>query len=178
VLPGGCDAFITRERGIAVFWAVADCAVVLLVDPVHRAIGLAHAGWRGTKEGIVRNTLDAMTACYETRAADVYAAIGPTIGACCYEVDEPVRRAFKTNPFADAHVRFSTELVRDADGAPLHSLRLDLSASNHAQLLACGVRDDRIEQSDLCTAMHTDLFFSHRKEGVPTGRFAVALGLV
>lgn len=178
LLPGRCDALITCARGIALYWAVADCAVVLLVDPSHVAIGLAHAGWRGTRDGIVRKTLEAMRERYGTVPEHCLAAISPTIGPCCYEVDDRVRLAFRANPFVEANARFSTQRLPDAAGGERESLRLDLAASNQAQLIACGVPSARIEASDVCTGSRTELFFSHRVEGGPTGRFAVALGLL
>jgi YfiH family protein len=178
ILPEGCDAFITRERGIGLFWAVADCTVVLLIDPLHEAIGLTHAGWRGTAGAILRNTLDAMHARYGSEPDDLLAAIAPTIGPCCYEVDEPVRRAFASDPLPQRAARFSTVTVTGEDGVERDSLRLDLAASNHAQLLELGVPGAHIEVSDLCPGTHTDLFYSHRMEGGRTGRFAVVLGLI
>lgn len=178
ILPGGCDAWITSSRGIGLFWAVADCSVILLVDPVHNAIGLTHSGWRGAAGAILRNTLDAMHARYGSEPSDLIAAIAPTIGPCCYEVDEPVRRAFSSDPLSRRTARFSSILAQSEDGAPRESLRLDLAASNHAQLLELGVSESRIEVSDMCPGTRTDLFYSHRMEGGRTGRFAVVLGLV
>jgi YfiH family protein len=177
ILSGGCDAYITQARGIGLFWAVADCAAIMLVDSVHRAIGLTHAGWRGTSGAILRNTLDAMREGYGTQPGDVLAAIAPTIGTCCYEVDEPVRQAFASDPLAARTGQFTTTSVPTEDGGERESLRLDLSASNYAQLLELGVPAAQIETSDLCPGSHTDLFFSHRMEGGRTGRFAVVLGL-
>jgi polyphenol oxidase len=178
ILSGGCDAFITREQGIGLFWAVADCTVILLVDPMHRAIGLTHAGWRGTSGSILRNTLEAMHARYSSQPSDLRAAIAPTIGLCCYEVDEPVREAFARDPLSKRTARFSTTTVCGEDGQERASLRLDLAASNHAQLLELGVPESHIEVSQLCPGSRTDLFYSHRMEGGRTGRFAVVLGLV
>jgi YfiH family protein len=181
LLPGRGDAFITRVRGIALYWAVADCSVILLVDPAHQAIGLAHAGWRGTSEGVVLQTLAAMSRTYDTSPEECFAAIGPTIGPCCYEVDEPVRQAFRanpSNPLAEEIARFSTVRVPDDARGERESLRLDIAASNHALLVACGVPASQIEVADLCTGSHTNPFFSHRVKGGPTGRFAVALGLL
>ena len=178
ILPGGCDAHITQVRGIGLFWAVADCTAILLVDRAHRAIGLTHAGWRGTSGAILRNTLDAMRERYGTQPSDVLAAIAPTIGPCCYEVDEPVRQAFASDPLAARTGQFSVITVPTEDGGERESLRLDLSASNYAQLLELGVPAAQIETSDLCPGSHTDLFFSHRMEGGRTGRFAVTLGLL
>lgn len=176
ILPGGCDAVITQTRGIALFWAVADCSVILLVDPEHQAIGLTHAGWRGTRGGIVRATLEAMRKQYGTLPDQIYTAIAPTIGPCCYEVDEPVRAEFERNPFAWRNAHFSTVAVTTAEG-DRDSLRLDVLASNRSQLLELGVPAERIELGQLCTGSRTDLFFSSRIEGARTGRFAVALGL-
>ncbi len=178
ILPQGCDAFITRARGIGLFWAVADCAVVLLVDPAHEVIGLTHAGWRGTCGAIVRETLEAMHERYGTRAEEVVAAIGPTIGPCCYEVDERVRQEFDRDPLARRTARFSTVTVTSAEGHERPSLRLDLAASNRAQLLELGVPEQQIEASDCCPGSHTDVFYSHRMEGGQTGRFAIVLGLL
>lgn len=178
ILPEGCDAFITQVRGIGLFWAVADCAVVMLVDPVHRAIGLTHAGWRGTQGAIVRNTLEMMRERYATKPSDLLAAIAPSIGPCCYEVDAPVRQAFEANAFVRKTARFLTVNVQEESGIERESLRLDLAASNRAQLVALGIPDQHITVSDLCPGSRTDLFFSHRMEGGHTGRFAVVLGLV
>lgn len=177
ILPGGCDAFISQLPGIGLFWAVADCSVILFVDPTHKAIGLTHAGWRGTCGGIVRNTMDAMYKQYGTTPDQVYTAIAPTISPCCYEVDEPVRDEFARNPFAWRNAHFSTVTVSTPEGAH-ESLRLDVLASNRSQLLELGVPAAHIELSQLCTGSRTDLFFSSRIEGGQTGRFAVALGLV
>lgn len=178
ILPEGCDAFITRVRGIGLFWAVADCSVILLADRAHRAIGLTHSGWRGAAGLILRNTLEAMHARYGTEPSDLLAAIAPTIGPCCYEVDEPVRQVFAHDPLAERTARFSTVMVPTEDGDERESLRLDLAATNRAQLVELGVPEARIEASDVCTGSHTDIFFSHRMEGGRTGRFAVVLGLV
>ena len=178
ILPGGCDALITRVRGIGLFWAVADCTAIMLVDRAHRAIGLTHAGWCGTSGAILRNTLEAMHTHYGTRPADLLAAIAPTIGPCCYEVDEPVRQAFAGDPLAERTAHFSTVTVPAEEGGVRASLRLDLAASNYAQLRDLGVPAAQIETSEMCPGSNTDLFFSHRMEGGRTGRFAVVLGLL
>ena len=172
------DAMITRLRGVGLYWAVADCAAVLLADPAHGAIGLAHAGWRGTAGAILSRTLAAMAHAYGTHPADVYAGVGPSIGPCCYEVDEHVQAAFAAHPLAHATGVFSTVTVADGAGGERESLRVDLAASNRAQLRALGVSDDHIETSDFCTGHRRDLFYSHRMEGGRTGRFAVVLALV
>jgi purine-nucleoside/S-methyl-5'-thioadenosine phosphorylase / adenosine deaminase len=173
------DAMITRLCGVGLYWAVADCAAVLFADPAHGAIGLAHAGWRGTAAAIMASTLAAMARAYGTRPSEVRVAIGPCVGPCCYEVDERVRAAFAAHPLAHETGVFSTVTVPDgAHGGARESRRVDLVASNHAQLRALGVPDDHIEASDFCTGHQRDLFYSHRMEGGRTGRFAVVLALV
>jgi purine-nucleoside/S-methyl-5'-thioadenosine phosphorylase / adenosine deaminase len=173
------DAMITRLRSVGLYWAVADCAAVLLADPAHGAIGLAHAGWRGTSQAILASTLDAMAHAYGTRPSEVRVAIAPCVGPCCYEVDERVRAAFAAHPLAHATGVFSIVTVPDgAAGGARESHRVDLVASNRAQLRALGVPDDHIEASDFCTGHRRDLFYSHRMEGGRTGRFAVVFAQV
>ncbi len=171
------DALITRARGVGLFWAYADCTPILLVDPAHEAIALVHAGWRGTSSAVAVNALTAMHERYGTQPDEVYVGIAPSIGPCCYEVDAPVRDAFAAHPLAAQHTFFSEIMVPTGDGDQRPSLRLDVAACNRAQLLASGVRADRIEQSELCTGCRRDLFFSHRLENSKTGRFAVVIAL-
>jgi polyphenol oxidase len=177
VLDARADIMITRQRGLGLTWAYADCTPVLLVDPVHEAIALAHAGWRGTSQAVAVVAIEAMHASYGTRPSDVIAALGPAIGPCCYEVDEPVHAAFTAHPLASQHMFFSTLSITNQDGTSRESLRVDVLAANRSQLIAAGVRADHIEMSGFCTGCSTDLFFSHRVENGRTGRFAVVLGL-
>jgi YfiH family protein len=178
VAPGQADALITHQRGLGLFWAYADCAPVLLIDPQREAIGLVHAGWRGTSGAVVLAAVTAMGERYGTQPDDLHVCIGPAIGPCCYEVDAPVRAAFDAHPLAGPHAVFSTVMVRDDAGEERASLLLDVVASNVAQLRAIGVPEDQIEASGLCTSCRRDLFFSHRGEHGRTGRFAVVLALL
>ncbi len=171
------DAMITRLRGVGLFWAYADCTPVLIVDPAHEAVALAHAGWRGTSGAVAVATLWCMRERYGTRAADVWVGLGPSIGPCCYEVDEPVREAFLSHPIAREHLYFSTVLVPDGTCGMRPSLRLDVEAANRAQLIAAGVPEEQIESSGFCTGCRRDLFFSHRMENSRTGRHAIVIGL-
>ena len=171
------DAMITRVRNIGLFWAYADCTPILIVDPAHAAIALVHAGWRGTSGAVAVAALTAMGQHYGTRPDEVHIGVGPSIGPCCYEVDEPVRAAFAAHPLASQHTFFSTSMVPDDRGDQRPSLRVDVAASNRAQLMASGVRDERIEMSEFCTGCRRDLFFSHRMENNRTGRFAVVVAL-
>lgn len=167
------DAMIAHQTGFALCWAYADCAPVLLYDPRHRAFALIHAGWRGTAAGVVPNAIAAMAERYDSRPAELLAGVGPAIGACCYECGLEVREAFAAHPLAAECARF--EERRDDSGK--RRLYLDVAGSNVAQLRASGIAEEHIEASGYCTGCRTDLFYSHRREPKPTGRFAVAIGL-
>lgn len=178
ILPNQVDALMTRVRGIGLFWAVADCSPVLVVDPVHEAIAMVHAGWRGTSRAIIVDAIQRMRELYDSHPADLFVGVGPTIGPCCYEVDEKVQNAFAAHPIASAHARFTTLRVPDSTGSSRSSLRLDLAASNQAQIRSIGVPEEQIELSGFCTGCQRDLFFSHRMEGGRTGRYAAVLALL
>lgn len=159
------DALVTRRPGIFLLLTFADCVPLLLYDPVQRAMGLAHAGWRGTVGKVALETVRAMERSFGSRPADIVAGIGPSIGPCCYQVGEEVAQemadAFPSSPGLVA--------VRD------RRCYLDLRQANLEALREAGVRQTEVVA--LCTACHTDLFFSHRAEGGTTGRFAVIIGL-
>lgn len=167
------DAMLTDLENVALCWAYGDCAPILLYDPEHRAVGMVHAGWRGTARGVVPAAIAAMRDRYGTRPASLLAALGPAIGACCYEVSEAVRETFAAHPLASECAVFAE--TTSAAGTP--RLSLDVAASNQRQLLASGVLSEHIEVSGFCTGCRTDLFYSNRREPKPNGRFAVAIGL-
>lgn len=169
------DAMLSDVPGFALCWAFGDCAPILLYDPAHRAFALVHAGWRGTAGAIAPRAIAAMSRRYGTRAADLLVGIGPTIGSCCYEVNEQVRARFAANPLAWETARF-VERAPDV-GAEGTGLYLDIAAANYRQLLAAGVDPEHIEMSGYCTGCQTDMFFSHRREQWPSGRFAVGIGM-
>lgn len=173
LLQSGADAMIADQPGFVLCWAFADCAPILLYDPVHRAFALVHAGWRGTAAAIVPQAVAAMGERFGSRPHELLAGVGPAIGACCYEIGENVQTAFAANALAAECARI--EERRDDDGA-LHRY-LDVAASNVAQLRAAGVLSANIDAAEYCTGCRTDLFFSNRVEPKPTGRFAVAIGL-
>jgi purine-nucleoside/S-methyl-5'-thioadenosine phosphorylase / adenosine deaminase len=169
------DAMISDDAGFALCWAYGDCAPILLYDPIHAAFALVHAGWRGTAAGVVPHAIIAMSERYGTRPSDLLAGVGPAIGSCCYEVDEQVREAFARDPLVRESAIFEE---RPGERGVKHSgLYLDVAASNVLQLLASGVTEEHIETSGFCTGCRTDLFYSHRREPYPSGRFAVGIGL-
>lgn len=167
-LPG-TDAMITNLPRTPLMVLVADCTAVGLYDPVKRAIGMAHAGWRGTAAGIAGKMVAGMRAEFGSRPEDLLAGISPSIGPCCYEVGREVVAAFQESyPEAGDHF-FS----RPKSGKP----RLDLWQANLWQLVEAGIRNSNIEVAGKCTACHADTFYSHRAEGGRTGRFGAVIML-
>jgi YfiH family protein len=179
------DALITRHPGVALAMSSADCVSLMLYDPVESAIGIAHAGWRGTARGIAAVTIDAMSEQFGSLACNIRAGIGPSIGSCCYEVTEEVRNFFmgRHEFYLDPiDVRYRN-LVRESavfEVRRLHrrnSLRLNLWESNRNQLLMSGVLPEHIESSELCTSCEKERFYSHRGERGKAGRFPSILAL-
>jgi len=160
------DALVTAVPDVPLLMCFGDCAPVLFFDPVRRAIGIAHAGWRGVVAGSVPVTVQAMTERLGCTPADLWAGVGPTIGPCCYEVGPEVIAA------VEAACPPGADIVRGVDGR----VQLDLPAAVGAQLRAAGV--EQIEDAGLCTACHVDEFFSHRAEHGRTGRFGVVMELI
>jgi YfiH family protein len=179
------DAIITRQPGVALAMSSADCIPLMFYDPVERAIGMAHAGWRGTARGIAAATVDAMVDQFGSLARNLYVGIGPSIGPCCYEVTEDIQSLYVgQSQFDDmpTDVRYR-KLVRESAifavkrRADHSSLRLDLWETNRNQLLMAGVLPEHIELSESCTSCEKERFFSHRGENGKAGRFPSILAL-
>ncbi|MBI5880235.1 MAG: peptidoglycan editing factor PgeF [Chloroflexi bacterium] len=161
-----CDALISNEPGVLLLQRHADCPPVVLYDPVRRAIGLAHSGWRGTLANIAGELVQAMQEEYGSNPADMVAGIGPAIGACCYHVGNEVSQSF-VDRYAHGHAWVEAR----ADGRAY----LNLAHAIEAQLREAGVR--AIEQAELCTACHVDDFYSARAENRLNGCFGSAIAL-
>jgi YfiH family protein len=186
------DGLITNTPGLLLAIQTADCFPIILVDPKRRAVGVFHAGWRGTLRRIVEKGVGEMHRCFGTGARDLKAAIGPGIHSCCYEVGEEVRDQFESQ-FASAQKLF--RVVEETDPArekypmlfltaraPGHSVLpkkifLDLAEANRQQLLAVGVPAKSIDAPPLCTNCRTDLLFSYRAEKGKTGRMMAVVGI-
>jgi hypothetical protein len=166
-IMGQADGLITAELDIYLNLRFADCTPLLFYDPVRQAIGLAHAGWRGTMQNAAGATVQAMVNQLGCQADNIIAVIGPAIGPCCYEVGPGVIEA-AANTFVNSASLFQP------NGKVDHG-HFDMGAANRRQLAAGGVK--QIIQSGLCTACRTDEFFSHRAENGQTGRFGVMMGL-
>ena len=166
------DALVTDQVGPVLMTLHADCQPVLVVDPGggHRgpAIGVAHAGWRGTVANIVGATLGAMTAAFGTRVDDVHVVLGPAIGRCCYDVGEDVVDAWRQTAGADADEALAT------DGQ--HHW-FSLTAANTLLLNRAGVPASNLEVSDICTKCDGNHWFSHRGQGAQTGRFGAMIAI-
>jgi YfiH family protein len=186
------DGLITATPGLLLAIQTADCLPIILVDPKRRAVGVFHAGWRGTVKRIVEKGVGEMRLRFGSRARDLKAAIGPGIHGCCYEVGAEVREQFESQ-FAYAAKLFreveESDPVREkypmlflTARAPGHSVLpkkifLDLVEANRQHLLAVGVPAKSIETSPLCTNCRTDLLFSHRAEKGKTGRMMGVVGI-
>ena len=151
---GAADILVTAERGLPLSIFTADCLAITLVDPVVPALAVAHAGWRGTVRDAPGEAVAALVA-LGARPARLRVAISPSIGPCCYEVDEPV-----VAEFSSAHPSSWQRWVRPA--RPGHVM-LDLWRANEELLAAAGVPPASIENPRACTACHPDLFYSYRK---------------
>ena len=191
--PLAGDGIVTDTPGLLVTVQTADCLPVILVDRKRRAVGVFHAGWRGTVERIVEKGVGEMRKHFKSDPRDLVAAIGPGVQGCCYEVGEEVRTKFEAQ-FAYASSLFRQ--VKESDPvrekypllfltarAPGHSelpikLFLDLVEANRRQLLDAGVIAKNIEAVGPCTACHTELLFSYRAEKGVTGRMMASAGII
>ncbi|MGA2000125.1 MAG: peptidoglycan editing factor PgeF [Terriglobales bacterium] len=186
------DGLITNRSGMVLAVRAADCLPVLMADPVRRAVGAFHAGWRGTLARIVEKGVGEFRRQFGSDPADMMAAIGPGIHRCCYQVGEDLRDKFGSQFFYAGELFeevFSSDPVRrkypllfmnqraPGHGEPPRTAHLDLVEANRRQLLEAGVRQENIWISDLCTSCRTDLLFSHRREKGVTGRMVGAIGI-
>jgi YfiH family protein len=186
------DGLITSTPGLLLAIQTADCLPIILIDSKRRAVGVFHAGWRGTVKRIVEKGVGEMRHRFGTRPGDLEAAIGPGIHECCYPVGKEVREQFESQ-FAYAAKLFreveESDPVRDkypmlflTARPPGHSelpkkIFLDLVEANRRQLLDAGVPPRSIEASPLCTNCRSDLLFSYRAEKGKTGRMMAAVGI-
>ena len=165
-LPG-TDGLITNCKGLPLLLLFADCVPVLIADPVRGVVGISHAGWKGTMAKIAAKTVTAMQANFGTNPSDCVVAIGPSIGSCCYQVDETV-----VNKLQSGFREWQRFVTSQQD-----KWLLDLWEVNRQQLLDIGVRQEQISISGVCTACNTDVFFSYRQEGGQTGRIGAIITL-
>lgn len=161
------DGLHTNEAGILLASFYADCVPLYFLDGQNRAIGLAHAGWKGTVARIALEMVKSFEAHYGSKPDQLLAAIGPSIRGCCYEVDERIVAEVRT-----CAQGWQQAVTPQANGKYL----LNLAELNRLILLEAGVASERISISQWCTSCRTDMFFSHRKEAGKTGRMASFIG--
>jgi len=166
----GCDALVTDVRDAVLVVLSADCVPLVLFDPVAAAVGVAHAGWRGTLAGVAGATVGTMVSAYSCDPRNIHVGIGPSIGPNDYEIGE-VAEHFRGLPYA-------SDILSERDG---HTY-LDLWTANRRQLLAAGILAAHIEVAELSTYAHRARFFSHRRQtqaqpGSKSGIFGTAAWL-
>jgi YfiH family protein len=157
------DAAVATAAGILLGIATADCLPLLVVDPVRRMVGAAHAGWRGTAAGVATRLVESLLA-RGSRTGDLLAALGPSIGTCCYIVGEELRAAFP----ADADHVFRV--------GPDGRWFLDLREANARQLLRIGVHPDALHHVAECTCCRAGDYQSYRRDGTGAGRMISFIG--
>ena len=185
------DGLITGEPGILLGIKTADCLPVLIADPERRAIGAFHAGWRGTARRIVEKGVGEMRKHFGSNPRKLFAAIGPGIGACCYEIGDEVEREFESQfiywrelfkhvlTHETLHARYPMLFLNQrapGHGDPALTRHLNLAKANLRQLRDAGVPEENVLNLDLCTSCRTDLFFSYRKEHL-AGRMMAVVGI-
>lgn len=163
------DGLITNETGVILSTFYADCVPLYFVDSVHKAIGLSHSGWRGTAGRMGRSTLEAMKQAFGTNPAEVYAAIGPSICADCYEISEDVAQHF----YEEFKGRENEILQNKGNG----KYQLDLWKANEIVLLEAGILPEHLAITNICTCCNSEVLFSHRASHGKRGNLAAFLML-
>ena len=163
------DGLITDIPGITLVTFFADCVPLYFLDPVHKAIGLSHSGWRGTVKRMGQVTVDAMKEAFGTRPEDIIACIGPSICGDCYEVGEEV-----ADEFADAfHEKYHDVILKKQNG----KYQLDLWKANEIVLKEAGIKGDYLAVTNICTYCNPQLLFSHRRTAERRGNLCAFLSL-
>ena len=165
----GYDGLMTDKRNVALVTFYADCVPLLFFDPEKKVIAGSHSGWRGTLKEIAKETINAMNKEYGCNAEDILAAIGPSIGECCFEVGKEVYDGFKAK-HQDID-EYCTWLNDD-------KLKIDLQRFIKRTMLNQGVREENICISGICTKCNNDIFFSHRGDNGKTGSMTSIMQLL
>jgi len=183
ISPG--DIIVTNDPLLGLAVQTADCIPMLIVDPTTRVVCAAHAGWRGLAAGVPLAAVQGLKKNFGSRSGDLFVALGPSIGACCYEVGRDVIDAFSAGFSRGDLERWFSEEPKDLNGnPPMPKLRGDRQPDHwffdgwrsvRDQLEAAGVAPERIFSADLCTASHPGTLCSYRRDGTPTGRMAAAI---
>lgn len=163
------DGLITNERQVALVTQYADCTPLVFCDPVKKVIATSHAGWRGTVKEIGKVTVEKMYSHFGCEPQDIIVGIGPSIGKCCYEVDDPVFNEFKKLEYLDLESIFS------AKGGGKYML--NLVEANRQILINAGILPHNIDCSDICTCCNSGSLHSHRASKGQRGNLALIIEL-
>lgn len=163
--PPECDALITDRPEIPLMVMTADCTPVLIFDPVQNVIAVAHAGRAGAVKGIVPKTIEKMCSDFGSSIEDIAVVLGPSIGSCCYEVGEKIAKEISDDGYSFA--------VIAKDG----SYYLEVNAIIKKQLKEIGIKNENLEDVNICNACENKHFFSYRADRQKTGRIAGVLML-
>lgn len=166
------DGLITNERGLVLSTFYADCIPLYFVDPVKKAIGLSHSGWRGTVEKMGKKTVEKMKEVYGCDSKDIYGVVGPGICKQCYEVSQDVAEAFWQSFGHNSDI--PKEILEKKEGG---KYRLDLWRANYRIMLEAGILREHIQVTDVCTCHNPDYLFSHRATNGKRGNLAAFLCL-
>lgn len=184
--PPQADILVSADSALALVVEAADCVPLLIADRRTGAIAAAHAGWRGLAAGVPAIAVGSLTREFGSRPADLVVAVGPAIGACCYEVGEDVRERFAARPAGGHHWErwFLTSPARSAANPSIPRAAgarradrwfFDAWTASGDQLMAAGVPAHQIFVAGLCTASHAGVWCSYRRDGPPAGRIAAAI---
>ena len=161
----GVDGLVTATPQLWLTCFYADCVPIVFWDVQARAVGIAHAGWRGTLRNVGGAVVENMIQRFGCHPANIHAVIGPSIGPCCYFVGEDVAEGFR--------LQFQEGVVAECGG----EITLDLKEANRQHLVGSGLPAAQVHVSKLCTACHGESFFSYRRDKSPTGRMVAIVGL-
>ena len=164
------DGLITDRPGVALVTQYADCTPLVFCDPVRRVAATSHAGWRGTVQEIGAVTVKKMIDEFGCRAENIIAGIGPCIGKCCYEVDDPVINGFKKLDYINI-----SDIAEEKGGG---KYMLDLVTANKLILIHAGIDPNNIDASDICTCCNSAELHSHRASPLKRGNLAAIIALI
>ncbi len=163
------DGLVTNERGLVLVTQYADCTPLAFYDPVKRVVATSHAGWRGTVQEIAAKTIALMRDRFGSDPADILCGIGPNIGKCCYEVDDPVINEVNKLSYLELDSCYTPK------GGGKYML--NLREVNRQIMVHSGINPQNIDVADLCTCCHSDVFHSHRATKGKRGTLALMIGL-
>jgi YfiH family protein len=164
------DGLVTDCPRLVLVTQYADCTPLAFYDPVKKVVATSHAGWRGTAQEIAARTIQVMINRFGCNAANILCGIGPNIGKCCYEVDDPVINEINKLEYLD------TQMCYEVKGGGKYML--DLREVNRQIMVHSGIKPENIDVADLCTCCNSRFFHSHRATGGKRGTLALMISLI